>query len=169
MRLEVRGLAQHGRRPGGLGESWPGMCDFVHDGRPVPPTFSVPYRTVCPDRSCPAASLWNIQLLLCIKCTQPSVMSYVTQGRHSLHGTFVGPCLLSRSRPYLYGGSMTVTVWAQHTHAEIWMSHKTFQQTFAEDMLHVCVFVCTVHVIVCMCAVGVFVSLNIPGFLTAAI
>jgi hypothetical protein len=33
------------------------------------------------------------------------------------------------------------------------MSHKTFRQTFAEDMLHVCVFVC-------MCAVSVFVSLN---------
>ncbi len=29
------------RRPGG---EWPSMCDFVRDGRAVPPDFSVPYR-----------------------------------------------------------------------------------------------------------------------------
>jgi hypothetical protein len=34
--------------------------------------------------SCPAASWWSLQLLLYGKCTQPSVMSYVTQGRHGL-------------------------------------------------------------------------------------
>ncbi len=30
------------------------------------------------------ASWWNFQLLLYSKCTQPSVMNYVTQGRHGL-------------------------------------------------------------------------------------
>jgi hypothetical protein len=32
----------------------------------------------------PATSWWNYQLLLYNKCTQPSVMIYVTQGRHGL-------------------------------------------------------------------------------------
>ncbi len=72
------------------GRDWPCMCDFVRDGQTVPPAF--PYHTGCPDRSCPAASWWNFQLLFYSKFTQPSVMSYVTQGKH---GTLVDPCLLS--------------------------------------------------------------------------
>ncbi len=53
-----------------------------------------PCLTDCPDKSCPAASWGNFQLLLYSKCTQPSVMSYVSLVRssklnwlhaHSLH------------------------------------------------------------------------------------
>ncbi len=36
-------------------------CDFVRDGRAVPPTYSVPYRLLCLTG---AASWWNFQLLL---------------------------------------------------------------------------------------------------------
>jgi hypothetical protein len=90
MRPKARGLAQHGSPTGWLEESDPaGVILNVMDW---PYRLPFPYRyTVCPDRSCPAASRWNFQLLLYIKCTQPSVVSYVTQWP----GTLVGPCLLS--------------------------------------------------------------------------
>ncbi len=44
MRPKARGLAQHGGPPGLLEKSDPAGCDFVRDGRAVPPVFSVPYR-----------------------------------------------------------------------------------------------------------------------------
>jgi hypothetical protein len=44
MRPKARGLTQHGGPPGWLEESDPAGCDFVRDGRPVPPAFFVPYR-----------------------------------------------------------------------------------------------------------------------------
>ncbi len=75
MRPKARELVQHGGPPG---EEWPGRCDFACDGRAVPPAFSVPYRTGCPDRSCPAVRCRNFHLLLYTKCTQPSVMSYTS-------------------------------------------------------------------------------------------
>ncbi len=82
VRPKARGLAQHGGPPGWLEESEPaGVILFVMDG---PRRLPFLYRTGCPERSCPAASSWNFQLLLYSKCTQPSVMSYFTQGRHGL-------------------------------------------------------------------------------------
>ncbi len=70
MRPKARGLALHGR------------CDFVHGF--VPLASSVPYRL--PWHELPTCELmeWYFQLLLYSKCTQPSVMSYVTQERHGL-------------------------------------------------------------------------------------
>ncbi len=58
------------RRPAAwlAGGKWPCRCDFVRDGLPFP------YRT-----GCPAASWRNLQLLLHSKCTQPFVMSCITQ------------------------------------------------------------------------------------------
>ncbi len=41
------------------------------------------FATLFPQSRQPA-SWWNFQLLLYSKCTQPSVMNYVTQGRHGL-------------------------------------------------------------------------------------
>jgi hypothetical protein len=58
-----------------------GVILFVMDG---PYRLPFPNRTGCPDRSCQVACWWNFQLLLNSKCTQPSVMRYVTQGRHVL-------------------------------------------------------------------------------------
>jgi hypothetical protein len=82
MRPKPRVLAQHGGLPGWLEESaLASVIIYVMDG---PYRLPFPYRTGCPDRSCPTASSWNFQLLLYIKCTQPSVMSYVTQGRLGL-------------------------------------------------------------------------------------
>ncbi len=82
MRPKARGLTQHGGP-----ESDPaGVILYAVDG---PYHLSFPYCNGCPDRSCPAASWWNFQLLLYSKCTQPSVMSYVTQI------TLVDSCLLS--------------------------------------------------------------------------
>ncbi len=79
------------RRPAWLaGGEWPGMCVFVHDGRAIPPAVSVQYRLPWQELpSCEliqfqAASWYNFQLLLYSKCTQPSVISFVTQGRHDL-------------------------------------------------------------------------------------
>jgi hypothetical protein len=69
-----RGLAQHGGPPGWLEKSDPQAgCDFVRDGRPMPSaltdhTMHLPWS---------GADLFT-------KCTQNTVMSYVTQGRHDL-------------------------------------------------------------------------------------
>ncbi len=72
------------RRPAWLAAwEWPGRCDFVRDERAVQ-RLPIVHGTRCPDRSCPAASWWNLPLLLSSKCTQLSVMSYVTQGRYGL-------------------------------------------------------------------------------------
>ncbi len=51
MRPKARGLVQHGGMPGWLEESDPsGVISLVMD------RLSFPYRTGCPDRSCPAVS-----------------------------------------------------------------------------------------------------------------
>jgi hypothetical protein len=82
LRPKARGLSQHGGPPGWQEESDPaGVILYVMDG---PYRLPFAYRTGCPDRSYPAACWWNFQLLLYSKCTQPSVMTYITQGRHNL-------------------------------------------------------------------------------------
>ncbi len=86
IRPKARGLAQHGVPPGWLEESDPtGVILYVMDG---PHRLSFSYRKGCPDRSCPAASCWNFQLMLYSKCTQPSVVSYA---RKAWPGTLVEP------------------------------------------------------------------------------
>jgi hypothetical protein len=76
MRPKARGVTQHGGLPGWLEESDPaGAILYVMDG---PYHLPFPCRTGCPDRSCQLMS-YSIR-----KSTQPSVMSYVTQGRHGL-------------------------------------------------------------------------------------
>ncbi len=78
----IEGWPNMAAPPGWLEESDPaGVILYVVDG-PYPLPF--PCRTGCPDRNCQAASWWNFQLLLYCKCTQLSVSSYVTQGRHGL-------------------------------------------------------------------------------------
>jgi hypothetical protein len=53
MRPKARGLVQHGSLPSWLEESDPaGVILYVLDG---PYRLPFPYRTGCPDRSCPAA------------------------------------------------------------------------------------------------------------------
>ncbi len=90
MRPNARELVQRGGPPG-WGDSGPaGVILYVMDG---PYRLPFPYLTDCPDRSCPAASRWNFQLLLYSKCTQPSVISYHT--RKAWPGTLVDPCLLT--------------------------------------------------------------------------
>jgi hypothetical protein len=73
----ARGLAQHGGLPVWLEESDPAdVIFYVMDKLYCLP---FPYRT--------AAQLLadrNFQLMLYSKCTQLSVMSYVTQGTHGL-------------------------------------------------------------------------------------
>ncbi len=59
-----------------------GFCTWW-TGRTACLSLTVPVGD-CSIRSCPAARWWNFQLLLYSKCIQPSVMSYVTQGRHGL-------------------------------------------------------------------------------------
>jgi hypothetical protein len=85
MRPKARGLAQHGGVPGWLEESDPARCDFVRDGwtntaclfRTVP--IALPGAAQLRAEGFPAAVI-----LYMYKCTQPSVMSYVTQGIHFL-------------------------------------------------------------------------------------
>ncbi len=55
------------RTPGWLEESDPAGCDFVRDGRSIPPAF--PH---------------GQHHLSSTECTENTVMSYVTQGRHGL-------------------------------------------------------------------------------------
>ncbi len=89
-RSKARGLAQHGRLA-----AWrrvTGRCDFVCDRRAVPPAF--PYWTVCPDRSCPAASWWNFQLLLYNKMFT-AICHELCHERKAWPGAPVDPCLLS--------------------------------------------------------------------------
>jgi hypothetical protein len=81
MRPKARGLAQHDGPPSWLEESDPADVIFYLMDRPYRLPFL--YRTGCPDRL-PSCDLRNVQLLLYGKCTQPSVMSYVMQGRHGL-------------------------------------------------------------------------------------
>jgi hypothetical protein len=89
MRLKARGMAQHGDPPGWLEESDPAGCDFLRDGRSMPPALTV--HSACPNLgliyillnihktlSCeegmawyssrPMPSLWLWPLLM-VKCT----------------------------------------------------------------------------------------------------
>ncbi len=83
MRPKARGLDQHGGPLAGVKS--PGRCDFVHDGRAVPPAFSVLYSVqVALTGAAQLRDDGNFQLLLYSKCTQPSLMSW--------SGTLVDPC-----------------------------------------------------------------------------
>ncbi len=77
MRRKARGLVQHGGPSSWQEESDPTECDFVSDRWPMP------YRTVAA-----AAQLRADGISSCSKCTQPSVMTAVTNGRQgpALHG-----------------------------------------------------------------------------------
>jgi hypothetical protein len=66
------GLALHVIRLSLAGVDWPGKCDLYCGA--VPP--ALPYRTVCPIRSCSAAGWWHFQLLLYSKCSQTSTMTH---------------------------------------------------------------------------------------------
>jgi hypothetical protein len=66
----ARGLSQHGVPSGWLKASDPAGCDFVSDGRSMPP--AVTELITCPD------------LGLIFKCTQNTIMSYVTPGKLGL-------------------------------------------------------------------------------------
>jgi hypothetical protein len=70
MRPKARGLAQHGGPPGFLEESDPAGCDFVCDGRSMPPA-PTDYTT----------------------CTQHR--HELRHARKAWPGTLVDPCLLS--------------------------------------------------------------------------
>jgi hypothetical protein len=101
MRPKASELVQHGGPPGWLEESDPADVILYVMDRSYRLPF--PYRTACPDRSCPAASWWNFQLLLYSKCTHTTGISYVTQGRHGL--VLVDPCLLfGLAYPYDWRG-----------------------------------------------------------------
>jgi hypothetical protein len=90
-RPNARGLVQHGGPLGWLEESVPaGVILYVMDG---PYRLLFPNHTGCPDRSCPAVSWWNFKLLLYSRCTQPSLMSYITQGRHGWYPSRPTPSL----------------------------------------------------------------------------
>jgi hypothetical protein len=131
-------------RPGWPEESDPaGVILYVMDG---PYRLPFPYSTGCPDRSCPAASWWNFQLSLYSKYTQPSVMSYVTQGRH-------GPWYSSRPMPSLwpspcFGGILCVRQWAKPTY---WPS--LFQRIRAKTIDWPSLFL-SISLIVVPCAIG---------------
>ncbi len=79
---KARGQAQHGGQPGWLDESDPAGVVLYLMYRPYHLPFL--YRAGCPDQGLPVAICWNAQLLLYSKWTQPSVMSYVSQGRLGL-------------------------------------------------------------------------------------
>jgi hypothetical protein len=68
--------------PGWLEESDPAGCDFVRDGRSMPPW-----------RTTPLVPVWGWSLT---ECTQNTVMSYVKQGRHiAWYSSRSIPCILS--------------------------------------------------------------------------
>jgi hypothetical protein len=86
MRPKASGLAHHGGPPSWLEESDPPGVILYR--------LSFPYRTGCLDRSCPAASRWNFQLMLYKKYAQPSVIELLHTMK-AWRGTLVDPCLLS--------------------------------------------------------------------------
>ncbi len=69
-------------------QSVPSLCDIAHDGVLSKAFFCATkkirhfYRFY--ERCDTSLKIDTIQLLLYSKCTQPSVMSFVTQGRHGL-------------------------------------------------------------------------------------
>ncbi len=76
-------------------ESWPNTAARLAGWRKVTRQvwFSAPYRMVALTGAAQLASWWNFQLLLYSKCTKPSVMSYVTQGRHGWYSSRPMPSL----------------------------------------------------------------------------
>ncbi len=79
MRPKARGLAQHGGPPGQLEESDPaGVILYVTDGHHLILFHTLPVALT------EAAQLHKLMEFPDSKCTQLSVMSYVTQGRHGL-------------------------------------------------------------------------------------
>ncbi len=107
---KARGLVQNGGPPGWMEETDPaGVILYVMDG---PYCLPFPYGTRCALTG--AAQLWAdgiFQLLLCSKCTKPSVMSYSSR-RKAWPGALPYPCLLSRELWELY-------LLAQHTQTDI--------------------------------------------------
>jgi hypothetical protein len=101
MSLKARGLAQHGGLRGWLEESDPaGVILHVVDG---PYRLPFPYRTGCPDRSCPAArDEFPSAVTVYSKCTQPSVMSYVTKKGMAWYYSIPMPSLWARLRIALF-------------------------------------------------------------------
>ncbi len=88
---------QWGRRLEGWPNTAASRCDFVREGRSVPPAY--PYRTGCPDRSF---------MLSCVRMDFPAavIKEMCTTIRHELRharkawfGTLVDPCLLSAPLP----------------------------------------------------------------------
>jgi hypothetical protein len=82
MRPKARGLAQHGRPPGWLEESDPEGCDFVRDGRSMPPALTD--HTTCP-------GLWLLYWWMYSKYRHE-----LNHARKAWLGTLVHPRLLSR-------------------------------------------------------------------------
>jgi hypothetical protein len=92
-RLKARGLALYGGPPGGLEESDPAGCDFVRDGRSMPPaltdhTMNLPWS--------------GADLLLNEMYTKH--LRELLHARKAWPGTLVDPCLLSGMycRLYMY-------------------------------------------------------------------
>jgi hypothetical protein len=86
MRPKARGLAQHGGPPGWLEESDPAGCDFVCDGRSMPPALTgadlllnVLFKMFIGSKYRHFTIQYSISST---KCTRDTVMSYVTQERH---------------------------------------------------------------------------------------
>ncbi len=78
-------MAGSTRRPAWMaGGECPGRCDFVHDGRAVPPTFSKLYR-LRPDRSCPQLRANGISSYsYLVNVPNHLSMSNIMHGRHGL-------------------------------------------------------------------------------------
>jgi hypothetical protein len=103
MRPKARGLAQQGSPPLVAKWEWPSRCVFVCDRTG---------RTACLFHTLPVALTGAAQLradgtfqllLYSSKCTKPSVMSYITQGRHDL-------VLYSRPMPSFWFKSVSSSV-----------------------------------------------------------
>ncbi len=89
MRPKARGLTQHGGRPGWLEKSDPGRCDFGRDRLPFP------YRTGCPNRSCPQLRADGISSCYYI-INVHNQASWATSRKEGMAWySIVGPCLLS--------------------------------------------------------------------------
>ncbi len=67
--IYLSGWALHGVLLSLAGGVWPELVWFVLWWTGRTGCLALPYRTVCPDSSCPAASWWHFQLLLYSKCT----------------------------------------------------------------------------------------------------
>jgi hypothetical protein len=74
---------QHGGPPDWLVESYPGACDFVRDGQSMLPALT-DHTTEYILWTTPLDPVWGLSIT---KCTQNTVISYVTQGRHRLYSS----------------------------------------------------------------------------------